>query len=68
MKHHYKEYEIETSARKQSDNYWMGKANIKPAVARVRGVQIIGDFASQTGAETAAFDLAKHQIDMHIKK
>jgi hypothetical protein len=65
MKHHYKEYEIETSARKQADNWWTGKANIKPALAGVRGVQIIGDFISQTRAENAAFDLAKQQIDMH---
>jgi len=43
MKHHYKEYEIETSARKQADTWWTGKANIKPAVAGIRGVQIIGD-------------------------
>lgn len=67
MKHHYKEYEIETSARKQPDNYWTGKAHIMPAVAGVRGVQIIGDFINQTRAETAAFDLAKQQIDLHIK-
>jgi hypothetical protein len=63
MKHHYKKYEIETSARQQSNSWWTGKANIKPAVARVRGVQVIGDFMSQISAETAAFDLAKHQID-----
>ena len=67
MKHHYKEHEIETSARQQSDSWWTGKANIKPATAGVRAVQIIGDFISQTRAENAAFDLAKQQIDMHTK-
>ena len=65
MKHHYKQYEIETSARKRSDSWWTGTANIKPAVAGVRGVQIFGDFSSQTRAEDAAFVLAKQQIDMH---
>jgi hypothetical protein len=68
MKHHYKEYEIDTSARKESNNYWTGKASIMPAVARVRGVQISGDFISQIGAETAACELAKQHIDMQIKK
>jgi hypothetical protein len=67
MKHRYKEYEIETSARKQSDGWWTGKANISPAVAGVRGIQIIGDFISQTRAEDAAFNLAKQQIHMHVK-
>jgi len=67
MKHHYKQYEIETSARQGSNNYWTGSANIKPAVAGVRGVQVIGDFRSQTLAEDAAFELAKQQIDMHMK-
>jgi hypothetical protein len=68
MKHHYKQYEVDTSARKQSNNYWTGTANIKPAVARARGVQIFGDFLSGTSAEDEAFELAKQQIDMHTKK
>ena len=63
MKHHYKQYEIETSARQQSNSWWTGKADIKPAIARVRGVQVIGDFMSPSSAEIAAFDLAKYQID-----
>jgi hypothetical protein len=68
MKHHYREYEIDTSARKQSNNYWTGTANIKPAAGRVRGVQIFGDFLDQTRAEDAAFELAKQQIDMGRKQ
>jgi hypothetical protein len=63
VKHHYKVYEIETSARQQSNNYWTGTASIKPAVAKIRGVQVIGDFGNRTLAEDAAFDLAKLQID-----
>ena len=68
MKHHYKVYEIVSSARQGSNNYWTGKASIMPAVARIRGIEIIGDFANQVLAETAAFDLAKLQIDVHTKK
>jgi hypothetical protein len=67
VKHYYKVYEIETSARQQSSNYWTGSATIKPAVARIRGLQIIGDFSDRTVAEDAVFDLAKLQIDMHTK-
>jgi hypothetical protein len=68
MKHHYKEYEIDTSARKESNNYWTGKASIRPAVARVRGVQVFGNFLNQTHSEDAVFELAKLQIDMHTNK
>lgn len=68
MKHHYREYEIDTSARKQSNNYWTGTANIMPAIARIRGVQVLGDLLSQSAAEDAAFELAKLQIDMHRKQ
>jgi hypothetical protein len=67
VKHRYKVYEIETSARQQSNNYWTGSATIKPAVARIRGLQIIGDFSDRAVAEDAVFDLAKLQIDMHTK-
>jgi hypothetical protein len=67
VKHHHKIYEIETSARQQSNNYWTGNASIKPAVAGIRGVQILGDFRTRTLAEDAAFDLAKLQIDKHSK-
>jgi hypothetical protein len=65
MKHHYREYEVDTSARKQPNNYWTGSANIKPAVRGMRAVQIFGDFLDQVRAEDAAFELAKQQIDMH---
>jgi hypothetical protein len=68
MKHHHKTFEIETSARQQSNNYWTGTASIKPAIGKIRGLQIIGDFANRNLAEDAAFDLAKLQIDMHSKK
>jgi hypothetical protein len=68
MKHHYKQYEIETTARRRSDGWWAGTANIKPAVGSVRGIQIFGELRTETQAEDAAFELAKQHVDMHTPK